>query len=105
MEQLNIVSTIDQLNDLAKYLVDKDLVAFDTETDGIGKESRIIGFSVCAELEYAYYVILYKWDGEKLVSLETAQGAKEVLQMLVGKSLIIHNAVFDCAMVKNIYLS
>jgi len=103
MEQLNIVSTIDQLNDLAKYLVDKDLVAFDTETDGIGKESRIIGFSVCAELECAYYVILYKWDGEKLVSLETAQGAKEVLQMLVGKSLIMHNAVFDCAMVKNNY--
>ncbi len=103
MEKLNIVSTLDQLNDLAKYLADKDLVAFDTETDGVDKESRIIGFSVCSEIESAYYVILYKWDGEKLAALETTRGAKEILQMLVGKKLIMHNAVFDCAMVRNNY--
>ena len=103
MEKLNIVSTLDQLNDLAKYLADKDLVAFDTETDGVGKEARIIGFSVCSEIESAYYVILYKWGGEKLAALETTRGAKEILQMLVGKKLIMHNAVFDCAMVRNNY--
>jgi DNA polymerase-1 len=103
METLNIVSTLDQLKDLEQYLADKDLVAFDTETDGVGKESRIIGFSVCSEIEVAYYVILYKWDGEKLVALETNDRAKEIIQTLAGKRLIMHNAVFDCAMVRNNY--
>jgi DNA polymerase-1 len=103
MEKLNIVSDLEGLNELAKYLADKDFIAFDTETNGVGKEASIIGFSVCADIEVAYYVILYRWNGEKLEALPTTQGAKEVLQMLVGKNLIMHNAVFDCAMVKNNY--
>ena len=103
MQQLNIVSNLEQMNELAKYLSDKDIVAFDTETDGVDKESRIIGFSICSELSVAYYVILYRWDGEKLAPQDTLSGAKEVLSMLVGKSLIMHNAVFDCNMVKNNY--
>lgn len=69
------------------------------------KESTIIGFSICAEIELAYYVILSYWDvkQQKLVDLETKQEAKEILASLATKDLVMHNALFDCWMVENNY--
>lgn len=106
-ENLIIIKTNEQFNELRKYLLDKDFVSFDTETDGIGRESRIIGFSVCAEADdesaTGYYVILSYWDvpTQTMVELETKQNAREFMLILQTKKLIMHNAVFDCAMVEN----
>lgn len=102
-EKLVIIKTAAGMNDLIKYLKDKDYITFDTETDGVDKESRVIGFSVCSEVEVGYYVILRYWDVEKqkLVELETRPWADNFLRKLIGKKLIMHNAVFDCAMVWN----
>lgn len=88
---------------LKDYLQDKDLVAFDTETDGVSKESHIIGYSVCADVEVGYYVILSAWDvtSQSMVNLETTSEAKSVMELLATKNLIMHNAIFDCYMVKN----
>ncbi len=93
------------LSELAAYLKDKDVVAFDSETTGVEKDSEIIGFSIAAECDKAYYVILAKWDVklQKLVHTEAAPWASETLRLLVGKKLVMHNALFDCAMVKNNY--
>lgn len=98
MEKLVTIRTLDELTALRGYLADKDYVAYDTETTGLDKDSTIIGFSVCAEEELAFYVILHYWDTEKkqLLPLETTQQAKEVIQDLTGKNLIMHNALFDC---------
>jgi DNA polymerase-1 len=103
MEQLHIIRTKEGLEELARYISDKDFVAFDTETDGVDKESRIIGFSVCADVEVGYYVILSYWDvdSQKLLDLETKAGAKAFLEALCGKQLIMQNAGFDCSMVQN----
>lgn len=102
-EKLVVIKTLPELKALTEYLTDKDLITVDTETTGTEKHSEIIGFSVCAELESSYYVILSYWDvaQQKLVYLETKEGAKEMLQTLVGKSLVMHNAVFDCSMIEN----
>jgi DNA polymerase I-like protein with 3'-5' exonuclease and polymerase domains len=107
MEKLVTIRTLTEMNDLMAYVESKkdDFIAFDTETNGVSRESRIIGFSICADLELAYYVILAEWSVEKkqLIWLPTAAKAKEFMQCLVGKQLVMHNATFDCSMVQNNY--
>lgn len=102
-QQIKIVRTLEQLAELDKYLEDKDLVAYDTETTGVEKDSKIIGYSICAETHLGWYVILSYWDVEKkkLIDLETREGTKALLMKLKTKSLIMHNAVFDCMMTEN----
>jgi DNA polymerase I-like protein with 3'-5' exonuclease and polymerase domains len=146
---LKIIKTAAELPALKEYLASKDFIAFDTETDGVERESRIIGMSFCADVELAYYVILRAWDpsagtetctkcegkglvmvpalletvppepehaesclycggnGEvvcgKMITLETEVHAKDLLEVLIGKNLIMQNAPFDCAMVENNY--
>lgn len=60
-EQLIVIRTLDQLKELSHYISDKDFLAFDIETCGVEKGSEIIGFSVCADTEVAYYVVLAEW--------------------------------------------
>jgi DNA polymerase-1 len=102
--ELIIIDDIPALKKLVVYLVDKDFVAFDTETTGLTRYDEIIGFSVCASDEIAYYVILASWnkDLNKLVycSTEFKSLACELIRSLVLKSLIMHNGVFDCYMVE-----
>lgn len=103
MEQLIIVKTLEQLKELEKYIEDKDYIAYDTETTGVDKEFQIIGFSVCADMEVAYYVILSYWNVAKqsLIDLETRSFAESFISGLIGKKLIMQNAVFDCSMTFN----
>ena len=103
MDKFKIIRTVAEIKSLNEYLKDKTYVSFDTETTGLTKEDDIIGFSVCADTEgQGYYVILKEWDvaAEKLLDLETLGSAKEFLESLAGKSLVMHNAVFDCSMVR-----
>lgn len=102
-ERLIIIDTLDGLEQLSQYIDNYDLLSFDTETTGVKKDSLIIGFSVGAELDVGYYVILSKWDKDKqmLVDLETKAGAAAFLQKLVGKKLVTQNGIFDCSMVWN----
>lgn len=103
MEKLILIKTLAELSELQDYLADKQFIAYDTETTGVDKESEIIGFSVCADVEVGYYVILSYWDvaQQKIVYLETKKGAKAFLEGLKEKDLIMHNAVFDCWMTYN----
>lgn len=105
MEKLIIIKTLKELEELQAYLADKDFIAFDTETIGTDEEAQIIGCSVAVDVDTGYYVIFSKWDVElaKMVDLETKAKAKEFISTLVGKNLIMQNAVFDCYMGKNNY--
>jgi DNA polymerase-1 len=104
-EKLVIVKTPEQLEELIEYVKDKEFIAFDTETTGVEKESQIIGLSLCADVELAYYVILSYWDPttSRLIDLRTKENIKTLLEYLLDKALIMQNAVFDCAMVQNNY--
>lgn len=101
-EKLFIIDSIDGIEGLMTYLVDFDYVAFDTETTGVSSSSEIIGFSVCAEEDRAFYVVLSQWDPktEKLVYTGIKEAASEVIRMLVDRKLIMHNCIFDCRMVE-----
>ena len=102
-EQLNTITTVDGMKALEQYLVSREYVGLDTETTGVDKDSHIIGFSLCADVDSAYYVVLSYWNkaAGELVSLETLGYAAEFLGALRSKKLICHNAVFDCFMVSN----
>lgn len=104
-EQLIVIRTNQEINSLIEYLQDKDFVAFDTETTGVTKDSEIIGYSLCAEPGIGIYVITAYWDvaTQSLHYLETKETAKQVMEILATKKLIMHNGVFDCSMVENNY--
>lgn len=98
-----LIKTKKELLELQEYLVDKQFIAFDCETTGLDDASDVIGFSICADVEMSYYVVHSYWDVVQatMIKLETLDIAKDFLASLVGKSLIMHNGVFDCRMVFN----
>lgn len=103
MEQLIIIKTLEKLNELKEYIKDKDFISYDTETNGVTKDSKIIGFSICADIDVGYYVVLSYWDVDKqqLIELETVSGMKDFLQSLSEHKLVMHNSAFDCYMTRN----
>jgi DNA polymerase I-like protein with 3'-5' exonuclease and polymerase domains len=102
-EKLIVLKSASELDQLIEYLADKDFIAFDTETTGLDKSSEIIGFSVSADTDIAYYVVLSYWDvkQKKLVYLDTKEKSRQILEILKTKNLIMHNGSFDCYMVEN----
>lgn len=100
--QLIVIDNHEDLKDLYDYLFQFDRIAYDCETTGLSKHDEVIGFSVCAEEEKAFYVILAKWypPGTKLQynSIEYLTTANSIIRLLQSKSLIMHNGVFDCMM-------
>jgi len=105
MEDLRIIRSKDNIQELLDYIDKNDFIAVDTETTGVTQEAKIIGFSVSADVDLAYYVVLRYWDVEtqKLLDLDTVEVAHEILSKLVGKTLIMHHGVFDCSMIYNNY--
>jgi DNA polymerase-1 len=102
IQELIVIDTIKGLEELCTYLVNKDFVAFDTETTGLSKRDQVIGISVCAEETKAFYIILHKWDKERLI-LDTTEvcDPSDLLLQLRQCNLIAHNSVFDCAMIES----
>jgi len=103
-EKLIVIKTLQEFLALTEYLKDKEYVAVDTETTGVNEESKVIGLSISAELNVGYYVVFAYWDTESqsLIELETCQGARRFLIDLGMRcSLIMHNAIFDCNMLRN----
>lgn len=103
MEKLIVIKTRLELKKLRAYLKEQDVIALDTETTGLDKGSLIIGASFCSDEDVGYYVILRSWDIHKqqLIDLETLQEFPAVLQELLGKRLVMYNAVFDCSMMRD----
>lgn len=104
-EKLEIIKDLEGLAKLKEYLKDKEYVAFDTETDGVLKSSRIIGYSVSAEIDIGYYVITRAWNVMKqsLEDLPTLEPSREIMEILSTKKLVMQNAPFDCDRVQNNY--
>lgn len=102
MQKLKILKTIEEVTELLNYLEDKTFVAFDTETTGLDRQSEIVGISVSAEESIGYYIILSSWNKEKqtLEYLPTRELIPKLLKDLTCKSLIMHNGMFDCTLVK-----
>ncbi len=102
--KLIVINDPQDIDYLVKYLTRFEYIAFDTETTGLTAKHEIIGYSVCAENDKAYYVVLAKWSKElnKLVYIDyMAEASKAVFALLSEKQLIMHNGVFDCMMAES----
>jgi len=101
MESLKIVTSVDAIKELQVYLKDKEYIAFDTETTGVTRYDQIIGYSVCADENLSFYVILAEWKQDRLIYYEDRKEATtHLLNSLLNKKLICHNGVFDCSMIE-----
>jgi DNA polymerase-1 len=81
--------------------IDNDLVAFDTETDGLdSKSANIVGFSFCYQKDKAYYVPIahnYLGVGEQI----SMSDAKEAIAKLFTKNIIGQNIKYDLNILYN----
>lgn len=106
-----IITDQEGVVELANYISNGSIIAYDTETTSTNPRSgRIIGFSVSANINEGYYFPTCKWDAakQKLVDLEIGGRvcdtiAKQLISMLKGKKLVMHNGSFDIRFTKNYY--
>jgi DNA polymerase-1 len=103
MENLVLIKSKKDLdNFLSDYLPKFDLYAVDTEATGLDESDDIIGISVCAESDRAFYVIIKAWNNEKqqLDDILSVEDVRPLVETLSKKSLIMHNSLFDCKLIK-----
>lgn len=100
--ELVVIDNIEDLSNLDPYLDHFEYWAYDSETTGVNKGAKVIGFSLCAEEEKAIYVILAAWNAkeQRLDTWSTPdyqKCARGLVERLMTKKLIMHNGIFDCA--------
>jgi len=111
IQQKSYVTVNDKetLKQLVQHIRENEFIAFDTETDSLNpRKGRIIGFSVSGEIGKGFYMPTMVWNVDRLeevvVEGKNAHAlATYVIEQLVGKKLICHNASFDLRFVHNFY--
>lgn len=98
-EVLKVLRTNEELQEVIDYLNDPDRVytSYDCETTGLEKDALVVGFSVCCDIDLAYYVVRAYWDKEqqKLIWLDNEAKAKEIIELLKTKELVTQNGTVD----------
>jgi len=106
-----IITTEDGVVELANYIKNGNIIAYDTETTSVNpRTGQIIGFSVSANINEGYYFPTRAWNNEKqeledlYVSGKKCDDiAKQLINILKGKKLVMHNGSFDIRFTKNFY--
>lgn len=90
------IQTIEQLTELCQYLVEKKHFAIDTETTGLrALEVELVGISVCADEEAAYYIPCGHTTEEVQLSCDMViTKLKPILEDSSYKKYL-HNAKYD----------
>jgi DNA polymerase-1 len=100
--ELIVIRDTADIEKLQEYLADKEFIAIDCETTGLSRRDEVIGLSVCAEEDKAYYIIIKEWDTKLNIlypgRFRSSTYIKNLLVSLMGKNLVGHNSVFDCMM-------
>lgn len=106
-----LVTDKETVNLLIQHIQESKIIAYDTETDSLNmRKGRIVGFSVSGDIGIGFYMPTMKWNHEtetldelQIEGIGCHTIAKKILNMLVGKNLVMHNASFDCRFTKNFY--
>ena len=103
------VQSRSDVNDMIAHFKNRDVVALDTETTSLNpRKGEIIGISISAEEGKGYYLptkifVEFKLIDNHIEGVLAKDIAKVILEMLVGKKLVFHNASFDIRFVKNYF--
>lgn len=111
MKNYKIITDVEGVVELASYIKNGNIIAYDTETTSVNpRTGKIIGFSVSANIGEGYYFPTRKWnaDAQQLVDLTIGEKscddiAIQLIKMLQDKKLVMHNASFDVRYTKNFY--
>jgi len=104
-----LVNTKELVQEMARHVLENEIIAFDTETTSLNpRKGEIIGWSVSAQPGKGYYLPTKLFQNGQLVDayiedIKAYDISIKVINMLVGKKLIMHNASFDCRFVKNYF--
>ena len=99
----------DTLLELVRHIQDNEYCAYDTETDSLNpRKGCIIGFSVSGQIGQGYYMPVKEFRNGALIDIlieeqPASHYAKVVINKLLTKKLIMHNASFDVRFTKNHY--
>ncbi len=105
------VDSIETVNLLIEHINQSEIIAYDTETDGLNpRKGTIVGWSISGGEGIGFYLPTQKWNPQTEQLEECIIGGKgahditkKLLPMLKGKQLVMHNASFDCRYTKNYY--
>ena len=94
-----------------QHIQESEVIAVDTETDSLNmRKGKIVGWSISGDEGIGFYIptLVWNYEKEELVVQEingqsTEVISKNLLSMLKGKKLVMHNASFDCRFIKNYY--
>ncbi len=101
LKNYKIIDSLGVFNEAKQHILDSELIAFDTETTGLNtRKDKVIGYSFSGSEGVGYYLPLYEWKDEELKSIDSLSD-ENLLLMLLTKKLIMHNASFDCRMIKS----
>jgi len=97
--------------ELAEYIKKGNIISFDTETTSVNpRTGKIIGFSISANINEGYYFPTRAWNNEKqeledlyISGKKCDDIAIQLIKMLKGKKLVMHNASFDVRFTLNFY--
>ena len=97
--------------ELANYIKNGNIIAYDIETTSVNpRTGMIIGFSVSANIDEGYYFPTRYWDTQRQALVDSYIGgkscdeiAKQLINLLKGKKLVMHNGSFDIRFTKNFY--
>ncbi len=105
------VNSKETVEKLVNYIQEYEILAFDTESTGLNvRKVKVVGWSVSGKEGDGFYFPTLVWNKDKeVLESPVIEGklaediSKQVLKLLIGKKLVLHNASFDCRLVKNYY--
>lgn len=104
-----LITTTDQLSEVVEDLLNCELLAIDTETDGLGRNAQVIGVSLATSPDTAYYIPIkiYK-PGQGLIRPWSDEAFEYIRNVLIeaftqSKRLLTHNGVFDAKVINNTF--
>jgi DNA polymerase I-like protein with 3'-5' exonuclease and polymerase domains len=89
-----------------EYLETCEYVTYDTETTGLNvRKDTVIGIAFSGHEGVGYYLPTYYWNGSELLEFHSLarSWAITILDILISKKLIMHNASYDCRITKSNY--
>lgn len=99
-----IIKDVISKQKMLDHIKEKSYFAFDVETTGLNvRKKKVIGFSISGEEGKAFYYPILYWKDNNLVNYpgNSFHEAREILESLKEKELLMWNGSFDIRITKN----